>query len=366
MIKIQSIGTIAKQGYCNKCFSIVKWDKPDVEITTLGNKYVVCPKCGGHVDVKEATIDYSNTLKNIGITVNGVAYESAKDILMDLTSIEANKIEITLSEDVILTSAFIVPKEKEVTIDLGGNKITTPSAISVRGDLVIDGKGSIESSARVLAANGGTITLKDGTIKSTTDCAIDAYNHGTVNIEGGLVDAQEFGVLVTTGGILNITGGKLVTHDNAVCGGNGSPGQGDTVINISGGELISNIQSAGYVACGVYSPNTGTVNITGGKITANNGAGVVARGGRVNISGGEIIATGDIATTGKVGDSRIVVPCSGVVYDKDSKYPGQDSLNVKITGGKITGAKSAIEILTNEEKPKIKIINAILNPPLSI
>lgn len=366
MSNIKAIGTITKTCYCNKCFSIVTWDKADAEFTTLGNRYVICPKCGGHIDTEDATVDYSGQIENPAALINGVAYETvneALDAIVNDTTI--TKATLELENSVTLEKPLSIVKGKDITLSLAKDvKLTTPTSIIVQGDLTIEGEGSIESSKRPITAyNGGTVTLKSGLIKSTSDCGIEAQEGGIINIEGGEVEAQEFGAIVFTGSKLNITDGVVTAFDNAAVGGNGTKGKGDTVINIKGGELISNIQSAGYVACGVYVPNTGTLNISGGKITANGGAGVVARGGKVNISGGEIIATGDATITGKVGDSKVVVPCSGVVYDKNSKYPGMDTLDINITGGIITGSKSSIEVLTNEEEPKIKVKGATLTPP---
>ena len=91
----------------------------------------------------------------------------------------------------------------------------------------------------------------------------------------------------------------------------------------------------------------------------------VARGGKVNISGGQIMASGNATKIGKVGDSRVVVPCSGIVYDKNSNYPGMDTLEIKVTGGFISGAKSSIEVLTDEETPNIKVLGGTLVPKYS-
>ncbi len=46
MFNIKAVGMITKTSHCDKCFSIVTWDKADAEFTTLGNRYVICPKCG--------------------------------------------------------------------------------------------------------------------------------------------------------------------------------------------------------------------------------------------------------------------------------------------------------------------------------
>ncbi len=62
--------------------------------------------------------------------------------------------------------------------------------------------------------------------------------------------------------------GGIVTSNSIAIGGNGSDTDRykDYIINITGGTINSNVLGNGYVSCGVYHPNRGTVNITGGVI----------------------------------------------------------------------------------------------------
>ena len=129
-----------------------------------------------------------------------------------------------------------------------------------------------------------------------------------------------------------MNGGSITTIDNCGAGGNGKSEYGDYTININGGVINANIKTAGYVSCGIYHPNRGTVNISGGVINSSNGAGIVQRAGTLNITGGTINTeekTKDI--TGKVGDSRIVVPASAIVVDKKANYPQVTTLGAKIS-----------------------------------
>lgn len=148
--------------------------------------------------------------------------------------------------------------------------------------------------------------------------------------------------------------------DNAAVAGNGTnePGKklGRTSITISGKcWLIGRIQSQGYAACGIYHPQRGTLTIkySAGipNIVAINGAGIVMRGGTLDYRAGNIIATGDANFVGKVGDSRVVVGTSGIVYDRDCDY--YDAANVKITipssgEKKVVGAKAAIQVINDK------------------
>ena len=87
------------------------------------------------------------------------------------------------------------------------------------------------------------------------------------------------------------------------------------------------------------------------NIVAINGAGIVMRGGTLDYRAGNIIATGDANFVGKVGDSRVVVGTSGIVYDRDCDY--YDAANVKITipssgEKKVVGAKAAIQVINDK------------------
>lgn len=87
------------------------------------------------------------------------------------------------------------------------------------------------------------------------------------------------------------------------------------------------------------------------NIVAINGAGIVMRGGTLDYRAGNIIATGDASFVGKVGDSRVVVGTSGIVYDRDCDY--YDAANVKITipssgEKKVVGAKAAIQVINDK------------------
>ena len=60
--------------------------------------------------------------------------------------------------------------------------------------------------------------------------------------------------------------------------------------------------------------------VSGGVFNITGGAGIVARAGTITVTGGEFNVTGTV--TGKVGDSRVVVPCAALVFDSEAGYPG--------------------------------------------
>ena len=230
--------------------------------------------------------------------------------------------------------------------------------------------GTLELTGSIRAYNGAAIKVESGTVVSTQSVALFAVGDETgqkdiassIEITGGYVKAQEFGASPQgRGASVTVNGFAVIESlDNAAVAGNGTnePGKklGGTSITISGKcWLIGRIQSPGYAACGIYHPQQGTLTIkySAGipNIVAINGAGIVMRGGTLNYSAGNIIATGDANFVGKVGDSRVVVGTSGIVYDRDCNY--YDAANVKITipssgEKKVVGAKSAIQVINDK------------------
>ena len=229
--------------------------------------------------------------------------------------------------------------------------------------------GTLELTGSIRAYNGAAINVESGTIVSTQGVALFAVGDETgqkditsyINITGGYVKAQEFGASPQgRGARVTVNGAAVIESlDNAAVAGNGtnSPEKklGGTSITIMGKcWLIGRIQSQGYAACGIYHPQQGTLTIkySAGipNIVAINGAGIVMRGGTLNYSAGNITATGDANFVGKVGDSRVVVGTSGIVYDRDCDY--YDAANVKITipssgEKKVVGAKAAIQVIND-------------------
>ena len=257
-----------------------------------------------------------------------------------------------------VTESVTVPAGKEITLDLAGNNITgVPNkdgqsrGIEVLGKLtvkdtmanglIVNGSDVTYTSGKVsgtdaaiAALNGGEVIVESGMYESTKNIGLSAVGNITpggnavnsmITVKGGYVLAQEYAASAQgRGAELNIVGGVLKAKDNAVIGGNGTKDdkadRGGTTINISSGTMIGGILSDGYIACGVYHPQEGTLNITGGKFQITNGVGVLIRAGSANITGGEIVTTGTVS--GWVGDNKINEGCHGIVYDSASNYPG--------------------------------------------
>lgn len=284
-----------------------------------------------------------------------------KQIIINLQNhtVTGNKIDVYGTEGTDTYLKILDAKAKGLSVDAKNNyKVSYTKS------------GTLELTGSIRAYNGAGIKVESGTVVSTQSVALFAVGDETgqkdiassIEITGGYVKAQEFGASPQgRGASVTVNGFAVIESlDNAAVAGNGtnSPEKklGGTSITIMGKcWLIGRIQSQGYAACGIYHPQQGTLRIkySAGipNIVAINGAGIVMRGGTLDYRAGNIIATGDANLVGKVGDSRVVVGTSGIVYDRDCDY--YDAANVKITipssgEKKVVGAKSAIQVINDK------------------
>lgn len=284
--------------------------------------------------------------------------------------------EIKILSDINTPSVSYEVNNKELTFDLNGKTVRAKNIVAGSNTEltftdatateapVVDDTYNVTYDAgtfygELFAENGGSVTIESGKYIDRSNLLLNAIGDktginevkSTVNVNGGYLESQESTVTARyKGATININGGVMVAKDNAVVAGNGIKGLGGTTINISGGTMIGHIQTGGYVACGVYHPQNGELNISGGKIIALGGAGIVMRSGQLNQTGGEVIATGDASLTGKIGDSRVVVGTTGVIFDRDANYPEVASTKITISGdAKVCGTKAAVEVINTKD-----------------
>ena len=240
---------------------------------------------------------------------------------------------IKLTEDVTLTARWEVAANTEITLDLNGYSIT---------------------SAGQVIMNNGKLTITDnkggGKIVSTGSQAIGVGSNSVTNIKKAIVESVEGAVITgrATGATINIYDGTFSASDNAVIAGNGSDREGTgNTINISGGVFNGKITTSGYVACGIYAPWKDNINVTGGTFNITGGAGIVARAGNVTVTNAVFNTTGN--ATGKVGDSRVVVPCSAIVFDSEAAYPALTNTSaISVESGTFTSEADAISVVKPE------------------
>lgn len=293
-----------------------------------------------------------------------------KQIIINLKNytVTGNKIDVYGKEGTDTYLKILDSKAKGLSVDTQNNYSVSYTA-----------SGTLELTGSITAYEGAKIMVESGKVVSTTSFALLAYGDVTgqsdvassIEVIGGYVKAQE-GCVSPRGRGASVTVGPtkssdrksmpvLESLDNAAVMGNGTYNAnekwGGTSITIQGNSwLIGRIQTSGYAACGIYHPQQGSLSIKyyygAPNIVAVNGAGIVMRGGTLDYQAGYITATGDENFTGKVGDSRVVVGTSGIVYDRDCGYYDVANAKINISDNskekKVVGAKAAIQVINDK------------------
>lgn len=206
---------------------------------------------------------------------------------------------------------------KAITVDLGGNKLTsTDGGFDVYADLTVK-NGRMETVKWAAWVQGGAdlVIEKDVSIMTTS----------TEGNKGGIT-VQNEGSSVTVFGKVEAAGGAAIS-------GIGNKDDGGVIINIEEGAVITCTNENGL---GIYYPNTAELNIKGGTITG--ATGVYVKSGKTTVTGGTIIGTGvkaDYKYYGNggnaTGDAFVVDTCG---------YPGGDPV-VEIKGGTFKSENAA-------------------------
>ena len=373
-------GELKTSNYDKGAYTTKKNDET-AKITVSGGKFTTTP-AEEYIDPSAEFDATSGTVSAIPAehAVVSVGAKNYKTLAAAINAAQTGD-TVVLKQDV--TESVTVPAGKDITLDLAGKNIqsndaTSKNAVTVEGKLTVkdstaatapEVSGDVVTyvSGKITASNlglyaikGGEIVLESGSVESTRNIGVFVEGNkattGTavtskITVKGGYILSQETAATAQgRGAELNIEGGVLKAKDNAVISGNGTKNAdkdfGGTTMNISGGTMIGGIQTPNFIACGVYHPQQGKLNITGGKFQITNGVGVLIRAGSANITGGEIITTGK--TTGWVGDKKIDEGCHGVVYDSVSNYPGAADADKVAVGGDV-------KIVTDDGNDPVKM-----------
>lgn len=229
---------------------------------------------------------------------------------------------------------------------------TNPLVVSGKGTVNING-GKITGNSDVIKVSAGTVNVTGGTVTGTSSTAITATG-GTVNISGGTVNGGTNLILADRAEAnVNVTDGKIESTGVSINANNGT-------VNISGGTINAGgtaIYMAGSTGT-VVELNGGTVSGKGtakgihlgkGTVNMNNGAiknfeyGIRVLGGTLNVSGGTI----DTCTYGIGAETGTVSMTDGTITGCTTAglfVNKTDTLSVKVSGGKMTGSGSGINL----------------------
>ena len=249
--------------------------------------------------------------------IGSTKYESlqdALDVVPDGGTVTVLK-DITTSGN-IFADGYVSGGNRTYTVDLGGYTVSGGTFIVDSGNNVTFKNGTIESATYGIQNKATATVVSTATVKSTaTDAsAVFGAEGSTTNING-TVEGNKYGV-IARGGTLNVAGKVTATDDDGRAitlnkGGTADINDGadiegaygvvvhkDATLNVNGGDIAGvyhAVSGNGTAADGPY-----TINVTGGTLTATNGAGIYNPNaqGTLNISGGSITGSTSAVAAG--------------------------------------------------------------------
>lgn len=214
-----------------------------------------------------------------------------------------NGTEITLTGDITATQTIVVTED--ITLNLAGYTIDT----SITGDSDSRAIFSIQSDAAMTVNDSAGTGRISGNLS-----AIDVYGNtaageereainSTLIINGGTLTAKWWVVnTFGNGATLEVNGGMIQATgvDGYAISGNGSvtnkENNSGTIITINGGKIIGGTgvdpSNDNIAAAGIYHPQGGTLTINGGEVSGY--MGIQMKSGTLNVTGGTITANGDM------------------------------------------------------------------------
>lgn len=194
--------------------------------------------------------------------------------------------------------------------------------VSISGGELVGSTQAVYLNANIKAIEGGSIPYPvevtvsgSANIKATGESAITVRGNGAkLNVEGGTIEgASGFGAI----------------------DGNGTMGAGGTEINVSGGVVKGGAEDS----VGIYHPQAGTLNVTGGTISGTTG--IEMRAGTLNVSGDTTAIKGgtDEVTVTPNGNGGTTANAAVAVAQHTTKLP----VEVNISGGTLTGGAALYE-----------------------
>lgn len=239
------------------------------------------------------------TIKNTNpgtATSNTVVVAGNASITLSGVNINTQEKALSIQDSADVNLTLVSENTLHSTKDLQGVGLNLGSS----ADVIIDGNGSLRCGSGnncgaaimggtvkdgAVTVNGSTITVNGGTVTASAGPFSIGILVKTLNIKGGMVNAEGDSKPGIKGDTVNVSGGTLIAE-----GGSGGAGINSNV-NISGGTVKATGGGDGGAGIGGNSEEDGkTVTISGGNVTAQ-GRGTGA-GGKVTISGGTVIAKG--------------------------------------------------------------------------
>ena len=292
-------------------FSIVDENNTAVSIDTFEGQLTNTENLSGtfvlqgHMK-KEAKNDcQGKTLNNINITVTatqdtvendsiGNTYDkdaeypisvTTGDELQAVVSNAKTPVNIVLANN-ITTNNFVIPADKDVTLDLNGRTVTNDASHTIlnQGHLTLT-DSSADKSGQIISCKADTAALRNG------DNAVCVVESGTISRDGANGNTWH---TVENFGTMTFNGGKVIAEDGqsfAIVNGWNyiDPGEQKATMTINNIEMKAGPNGLKNCAGGTLTMNGGTLHCTGYWGLSNDSTGVAT------INGGKIISDKYIA-----------------------------------------------------------------------
>ena len=343
---------------------------------------------------QEPTSTTEDAIAEIKVDEATTQYTSAEAFRTAVAGLNGKTATITLLDDVALTEGSSISQKKlsipagsDVTLNLSGKTLTVGYRIEVKGDLTVQGGGTIISDAAYLTApyavfylySSGTLALNNVTVNAkekdgSTGFVLYVPATASTSVSGGVLNGQ----IDANAGTLSITGGKFTADISPYLGAGKSAATGaDGYYSISSDTLTANDAAArigdskyyatvaGALAAAeenetvtVLNDTTETTGITcsGNNVTLDlNGKTVNMGSKKITVSGGLTIK--DSAGSGKLTGSNEVITVNqnasltlenGTVEATGStaiKLAYSSGMSFTMRGGTVKGAGKTVDAL---------------------
>lgn len=194
-------------------------------------------------------------------------------------------VNIVLTKD-ITTNNFVIPADKDVTLDLNGRTVTNAGSHTIlnKGHLTLT-DSSADKSGQIISCKADTAALRNG------DNAVCVVESGTISRDGANGNTWH---TVENFGTMTFNGGKVIADDGksfAIVNGWNyiDPGEQKATMTINNIEMKAGPNGFKNCAGGTLTMNDGTLHCTGYWGLSNDSTGVAT------INGGKIISDKYIA-----------------------------------------------------------------------
>ena len=207
------------------------------------------------------------------------------DELQAIVSNATAPVNIVLTNS-ITTNNFVIPADKDVTLDLNGRTVTNAESHTIlnKGHLTLT-DSSADKSGQIISCKADTAALRNG------DNAVCVVESGTISRDGANGNTWH---TVENFGTMTFNGGKVIADDGksfAIVNGWNyiDPGEQKATMTINNIEMKAGPNGFKNCAGGTLTMNDGTLHCTGYWGLSNDSTGVAT------INGGKIISDKYIA-----------------------------------------------------------------------